>query len=458
MLLVDDDPGVLRVVGQLFERNRWSATGVTTGRAALAAYDRDRPDLVMLDLDLPDINGLDVLAALRSTDPDAMVVMLSGQGDVASAVQAMHLGAETFLAKPLEPRHFTATVERAYEKVVLRRRYQLLASRQVRDGDLATLGDSPAMRNVAQLVERYAAGAAPVLLTGETGSGKGWVAKLLHAASPRRGAPFVSVNCAGLSATFLDSELFGHERGAFTDARAQKAGLFEVADGGTLMLDEIADLAPELQPKLLTAIESQRFRRLGGTREIAVDVRLVAATHADLPAAVREGRFRADLFYRLAALPIRVPSLRERGRDDIVDLAFTILASLRQQLGRGPAQIAPDAIELLATYPWPGNVRELRNTLERAVLTAERDVELESVHFPAEMRERLDLDVAAGAGPGPGAEPENAADLSIATLERTHIQHVLELVDGNRTRAAKLLGLSRQGLYNRLALYGLLTT
>ena len=420
-------------------RHRWDVTTATDGQAGIAAYEKESPDLVMLDVGMPGQSGIDVLRLLRERDPQATVVMLSGDDDIENVVQCMQLGAEGFLPKPIQARHLEAVVERAYEKSVLRHRNRVFSERQVRDASLDSLGTSQAMREVARQIELLAEGNAPILLTGATGSGKGWIAKLVHAASRRRSAPFVALNCAGLSATFLDSELFGHEKGAFTDAKTRKQGLFEVADGGTIMLDEIGDLAPELQPKLLTVLESKRFRRLGGTHEIEVDVRLIAATHIDLVAAVKAGRFREDLYYRIAALPVHVPSLRERGRGDIVDLTMSLLGDLRRQLGRGPTTISPEALERIAAYDWPGNVRELRNVLERAMLLSSGAAEMLPQHLPLELR------------PAAGELGEPLPDdLSLKAAELRHIQRVLALVSGNRLKASKLLGMSRQTLYDRL--------
>jgi DNA-binding NtrC family response regulator len=443
VLLIDDDPRVIAAVAQVFALRGWKTISATDGRAGIALYDEARPDLVMLDLGMSGLNGMQVLQILRDHDPDATVIMLSGEGDINTAVEAMQLGAEAFLEKPFVPRHLTAVVERAYEKSVLRRRNHALAQRQVRESNLESLGSSPAMQAVAREIVLLSAGSAPILLVGETGSGKGWIAKLIHAASPRRAAPFVSINCAGLSSSFLDTELFGHEKGAFTDAKTQKQGLFEVADGGTLMLDEIGDLAPDLQPKLLTVLETRRFRRLGGTREIEVDVRLIAATHVDLAEAVRNGRFREDLYYRIAGLPVRIPALRERGRDEVAHLALQLFGTLRQQLGRGPERISADAMAQIVQYQWPGNVRELRNVLERALLLSVGEEELEPRHLPSEMRPRV------------AVRGDASNDLSLETAERAHIERVLVLAGRNRMKAAKLLGMSRQTLYNRLNEYGL---
>lgn len=437
-LVIDDEPKVLFAIGLLLERNGWSVRRAPDGRTGIEMYAADPPDIVLCDIGMPGLDGLQVLDILRSRDPGATVVLMTGGGDIETAVQAMLGGAENFLTKPSQNSHLLAVVRRALEKSELRRMNRYLAGRQVQQTSLSTLGSSPAMRELGAQIELLAAGVAPILLSGETGSGKGWVSKLIHAASPRSNAPFVSINCAGLTPTFLDSELFGHEKGAFTDAKNQKPGLFEIANGGTLMLDEIGDLSPELQPKLLTVLETQRFRRLGGTREVQVDVRLIAATHVDLAEAVKAGRFREDLFYRLAVLPLRIPALRERGRSEIAELALRLLADLRRYMGRGPSQISTGALERIVEYPWPGNVRELRNVLERALLMAGKAEKMEAEHLPM-------------LAP-PRAMPTETLsdDLSMKSVERRHIMRVLALTEGNRVQAAKLLGMSRQTLYNRV--------
>ncbi|HSH45147.1 MAG TPA: sigma 54-interacting transcriptional regulator, partial [Longimicrobiales bacterium] len=306
----------------------------------------------------------------------------------------------------------------------------------------SSLGPSPLMQEIEGRIQRLAAGDGTVLLEGETGTGKGWVARMIHDLSPRAGAPFVEVNCAGLNATFLDSELFGHERGAFTDAKVTKPGLFEVADGGTLFLDEVGDLATELQPKLLKVLESRRFRRIGGTREREVDVRLVAASNLNLREAVADGRFREDLYYRLAVLPLRLPPLRERSHEDIGELAYRLLGELRGNGGTGPDRIGDDALDILVRHRWPGNIRELRNLLERITMLAEDATVLRPHHLPPEMRRgEADMD------PGDG--------LTLEDVERRHIVRVLEVNEGNRSRTARVLGISRATLYDKLDRYGL---
>ena len=444
ILLVDDDTAVLDLLTTFFESRGWAVSRAVTGAGALEQYDRDRTGLVLLDLDLPDTSGLPVLQRLQERDPDLAVVMLTGHGDIETAVEAMRVGAENFLTKPVELQHLAAAMDRAAEKVELRRRNRLLSGAPVPPGEGDALGTSPGMQKLEEGVTRIAGGGATVLLEGETGTGKGWVARLIHERSPRAGRPFVEVNCGGLTATFLDSELFGHEKGAFTDARAAKPGLFEVADGGTIFLDEIGDLAPELQPKLLKVLESRRFRRIGGTRELSVDVRLIAATNRELKAEVAARRFREDLFYRLNVLPLRLPPLRERAPEDIAALAYRILARLRRDVDTAPARIGDDALDVLVHHAWPGNIRELRNVLERIAILADGATEVRAHHLPPEMRRGEALE-------------EQGAPLTLAEVERRHILRVLEASDGNRSRSARVLGISRATLYQNLDRYGFRT-
>jgi DNA-binding NtrC family response regulator len=449
ILLIDDDAQLLALLRQAFERLEWNVSSALDGRTGIELYERDAPDVVITDLEMPGLNGLQVVDVLRSRDPDAVVLLLTGRGNIPIAVEAIRLGAENFLTKPIDIDHLQIVAERAREKAMFRLRAARGETRgEARDepaSELAALGSSAAMRRLAEQVQLLAAGTAPMLLGGETGTGKGWLARRIHAMSPRGRGPFVEVNCAGLTATFLDSELFGHEKGAFTDAKQAKRGLFELADGGTLFLDEIGDLAPDLQPKLLTVLESRRFRRLGGTREIEVDVRLVAATNVDLREAVRARRFREDLYYRLVVVPIELPSLRERGGGEIARLARAQLADLRQRAGHGPSRITTDALLALTRYPWPGNIRELRNVLERAMLLGAYAEAIEPAHLPTEIAAAS----AAAAPPEPGA-----GDLTLAAAERGHILRVLALSGHNKVQAARALGITRQTLYTKLHEYG----
>ena len=446
ILLVDDDGVVLDLLTRFFTGRGWIVERAATGGKALERYAEARPDLVLLDLDLPDLNGIAVLQRLRARDGDVTAIMLTGHGDVGTAVEAMRVGAEDFLTKPVELDHIAAVVDRAMDRVRLRRSNRALGPEGDGPGEKpGGLGRSPEMREIADRVDRLAAGDATVLLGGETGTGKGWVARRIHDRSGRADKPFVEINCGGLSPRFLESELFGHEEGAFTDARSRKRGLFEVADGGTLFLDEIGDLTPELQPKLLKVLESQRFRRLGSTREIEVDVRLIAATNRDLSALVKTGRFREDLYYRLAVLPLSLPPLRERGAQDIAALAYNLLDQLRSRIGAGPARISDAALHHIVTYSWPGNIRELRNLLERILILADDAPAIEPGHLPPEIR----TDAAAASRPG------REQPLTLEEVERRHIATVLEHTDGNRSEAARLLGIARATLYEKLDRYDL---
>ena len=439
ILLIDDDEGVLRSIGAYFERLGAEVYREGTVKEGLDTFDRMRPDVVVLDLHLPDADGLTALEQLRAKN--AAVVLLTGHGDIQTAVQAMQLGAENFLTKPVDMPHLAAAVARISEKVRLRRQNERLAAGVAGDG-IDGLGVSSTMQELARQVKLLASSErTTALLTGESGTGKGWAARLVHRLSPRSAGPFIEVNCAGLSATFLDSELFGHERGAFTDAKEKKQGLFELADGGTLFLDEIGDLAAELQPKLLKVLETKSFRRLGGTRELTVDVRLIAATNRDLISDVNAGRFREDLYYRLSVMPLRLPAVRDRSREDRIALLTKIMADLQRQLPGSPSECSTEALDRLLSAPWPGNVREMRNVLERAMILARGQPQIALEHLPAELRRTT---------AGSRHQPQSLADVEKAQIERALRHH-----GGNRTRAAKELGISRATLINKIKAYSL---
>jgi len=453
LLLIDDDADVLRAVGDYFERIGFEVYRETSGERGLDTFARLRPDVVLLDLHLPDLGGLEVLERLRGAG--AAVILLTGQGDIATAVRAMQLGAEHFLTKPVDMGHLAAATARVLEKVHLSRQYALLRERDHQGEKPESLGVSPGMQELARQIGLLAASErTTVLLTGESGTGKGWVARLVHRLSPRASAAFVEVNCGGLSATFLESELFGHEKGAFTDAKERKLGLFELADGGTIFLDEIGDLAPELQPKLLRVLETKTFRRLGGTRELTVDVRLVAATNRELTSEVQAGRFRQDLFYRLSVMPLRLPAVRERSREDRLALVTRLLADLKPQLPGCPSECAADTLDRLLSGP--GNVREMRNVIERAMLLARGAPALGPEHLPADLRKPGGAGgVGGGGGGGGGGGERRHLPLTLADVERQHIERALRFHGGNRTRAAQELGISRATLINKIKVYAL---
>ncbi len=440
ILLIDDDADVLRAVGDYFDKIGFEVGRADAAEAGFEAFDRMRPDVVILDLHLPDIGGLEVLERLRSLG--GSVILLTGQGDIETAVRAMQLGAEHFLTKPVDLGHLAAATARVCDKIHLARENALLRARGREPEGLESLGVSPAIRELGRQVELLSASErSTVLLTGESGTGKGWVARVIHHLSPRASGPFVEVNCGGLSATFLESELFGHEKGAFTDAKERRQGLFELADRGTIFLDEIGDLAPELQPKLLKVLETKTFRRLGGTREMTVDVRLVAATNRDLVAEVRTGRFREDLYYRLSVMPLRLPAVRDRSRDDRLALLTRILSDLAPQMPGCPSATSAEALDRLLSAPWPGNVREMRNVIERAMILARGAGQIGVEHLPADLRK--------------GGGERRHQPQALAEVERVHIEKTLKFHGGNRTRAAQELGISRATLINKIKVYGL---
>jgi two-component system response regulator HydG len=425
VLVVDDDRTIRETLADFFDTLGYAARTAATaseGRQAAAAH---APDVVLADLHLPDASGLTLLEALRADDPELGVIMLTGQADVATAVRAMQRGALDFLEKPVDLDALAASVRRAAELVRLRREVSVLRAHRGDDGPAGTSLE-PAGPSLERLIELAARNDdVPVLVVGETGTGKGYVARRIHDRSPRSAQPFVEVNGASLNATFLDSELFGHERGAFTDAKQAKRGLLEVAGRGTLFLDEVGELAPEVQPKLLKVLEERVFRRLGGTAELTSEARMVAATNQPLGERVREGSFRADLYYRLQVLTLTLPALRDRPEDlDALVAAF---------LPRG-ARLSAAAYRAIERYGWPGNVRELKNTLWRAALLAE-GAAIEPRH--------LSLPQLHSGGPTTGP-------VTLAEAEARAIAAALRATEGNKLRAARLLGIARSTLLEKL--------
>lgn len=446
ILLIDDDPAILYLHSRYFQGEGWEVYRAMGGEDGLRLFSSHHPDIVLLDLNMPGMSGMEVLEKLMVHN--ATVILLTAHGGIESAVRAMQLGAENFLTKPVQMSHLGAIVTRAAEKVELHRSHRLLLEHLEHRSEAAGIGSSPQMRALSRQIELVAGSDhTTVLLQGESGTGKGWVAELLHARSPRARGPFVEINCAGLSANFLDSELFGHERGAFTDAKTLKRGLFEVANGGTLFLDEVGDLAPELQPKLLKVLENKTFRRLGGTQEIRTDVRLVAATNKDLDQEIAAGRFREDLYYRLNVLPMRLPPLRERTTEDLLELVQGLLSGLVEKHPRFTSvRISDPALAMLIRFGWPGNVRQMKNVLEHALVMSLGGEEILPEHLPAELRE---------------CEPRGTqivngfVSMTIKEMERRHMEHTLVAFGGNRTQAAAALGISRATLHYKIRDYGL---
>jgi DNA-binding NtrC family response regulator len=424
ILVVDDDALLRHGLELLLHGQGYAVVQADGVKSGIAAFKRAPPAVAIVDHQLLDGTGFDLLDAFSTHDRRVPVLVLTGSGNVEIAVEAMKRGARDFLQKPARPAALLGAVEGA------------LAERRPAAGGEGPpdpfVGASRVIRELAGEASRVAASPAPALLTGETGTGKGVLARWLHAHSPRAAGPFLDLNCAGLSAELLDSELFGHERGAFTGAVSAKVGLLEAASGGTVFLDEIGDIALPVQGRILKAIEERRFRRVGGVKDLTVDIRLVAATHRDLAERVNAGAFREDLFFRVSTLPLRLPALRER-LEDLPALAERLLA----RAGARRAALAPDALDRLREHAWPGNVRELRNVLERAL-----------VHSEGELLRAADLRLEVRAPPA-------ASGATLDEVEKAHILRVLADEDYRVAEAAERLGIPRSTLYQRLKVFGL---
>jgi two-component system response regulator HydG len=440
ILIVEDDVAVSSAMIDMLGIAGHEATAVASARDMRTYLEERTPELVLLDLGLPDADGLDLLSEIQTSDELVSVVVVTGTSDVATVVEAMRLGAQDFLPKPIAAQGLVEAVDRSLERHRFKR-HRLVYQRRVKSRESAPLpdliGSSPDIENVRTLAARVAGTDSSVLVLGESGTGKGLVARGIHRMSSRAAGPFVAVNCASIQTQLLESELFGHEKGAFTGAVDRKTGLLEVADGGTLFLDEVSEMDVQSQGKLLTAVEERAFRRVGGVRQIDVNVRLLAATHRDLMARVGEGLFREDLFYRLNVFQINIPPLRERG-DDVLELARHFVSQLNPILGRSIERVSDQAAAALLGSRWPGNVRELRNVIERAAILCDgRCIEL--THLPPDL---------AGAAHGASSD-----DRSLAELEAEHIARVVRRPGVSMRQAAETLGISRSTLYLKMAQY-----
>jgi DNA-binding NtrC family response regulator len=444
VLVVDDEPGVRASVKVILERE-CEIVEVADGLSALALAGSRAIDLCFLDIRLPGMEGIEVLGRLRQLDPSLPVVLVTAVRTVRTAVEAMKLGAYDYLTKPFGVDELRRVAQRALERRALEREVRYLRDELARHEGLEELvGASPPMRRLYATIRQVATTTATVLLLGESGTGKELVARAIHRQGPRHRRPFVAVNCGALPAELIESELFGHEKGAFTGATARKPGKFEIAHGGTVFLDEIATLRVDLQAKLLRAIQEREIEGVGSTRSARVDVRFIAATNADLRRAVATRQFREDLYYRLNVVPITVPPLRER-REDIVPLAYHFLAKYARRFGRPVTRISPGALTLLQQYHWPGNVRELENIVERSVaLAADGVVQLDGIP----------VDLALGA-PRPASDDPRGFREARREFERQLILRALDRAGGNQTEAARQLGLHRNTLTVKMARLGL---
>ncbi len=453
VVLIDDDSGLREVLAFALREQGHRVEAAGDGESGLSLVGSFHPEVVITDLKMPGIDGLEVVRRVRESDLTVPVIVLTAFGSIEDAVEAMKRGATDYLTKPYNRDELKLTIETAIErrKLVLENRALRHRLREQTRG-VEIVHASPAMSRVLETVRRIAPSDATVLLTGESGTGKEVIAHALHAESDRWEMPFIAVNCAAIPRDLLESELFGHVRGAFTGAVKDKPGKFQRADGGTLFLDEIGDLAPELQTKLLRVIESGEVDVLGGRKPVEVDVRLIAATNADLEARVREGAFRGDLYYRLNVIPIRIPPLRER-RDDIPALWNYFV---RKYGGGSEVQSSPDLIRALMSMPWKGNVRELANACQRMVLLRTSDL-LRAEDLPREVREAAGERFPSGRSPALdgflGSLPDDA--LSLPDVEREIIVRALDKHGGNRTRTAEYLGIPRHILIYRLEKFGI---
>jgi two-component system response regulator HydG len=444
VLLVDDEASTRTALSRLLERTGYDVDAVPDGGAALERLGEVPPDLVVTDLDMPVMNGLELLAALRERARDLPVIVVTGAADVRSAVSAMRAGAVDYLTKPVDADELALAIGRAIEARNVRVENEVLR-REVREkygeGIQGLLGTSPAMQKVYRMTKQVAPSRANVLITGESGTGKGELARAIHALSPRSERPFVAVHCAALAETLLESELFGHEKGSFTGADRRRIGRFEQAHGGTVFLDEIGEIPPPTQVRLLTVLQERRFERVGGNDSVEVDVRIIAATNRDLARDVANGRFREDLFYRLNVVAIEMPPLRLRGGDVLV-LAEHFLRRFALENHKPIAGFSDRARTKIRSYGWPGNVRELENAIERAVVLCDGDV-IDEDHLPY------------GASAGPALDGIAIPGATMAEIERAAILKTLESVDGSTVRAAELLDISVRTIQYRLHEYGL---
>jgi two-component system, NtrC family, response regulator HydG len=437
ILIVDDELVVRDSLGKWFTTEGYTVKTVGSAHEALSSFQPGTWDVALIDIKMPGTDGIELQHRLREADPDLVVIIMTGYASVESAVQALKQGAYDYITKPFDPDELVHLVgnavkhRRAQQEVIqLREHLQEVLPRT------EIIGNSPAMKRILESIEMVAPTDSTVLITGESGSGKEVVARAIHAASPRRLMPFMAIHCGALTETLLESELFGHERGAFTGAQARRKGKFEVADGGTVFLDEIGDISLKTQTDLLRVLQEKEIVRVGGNQPIKVDFRCVAASNRDLDAMVKEGTFRFDLFYRLNVFRIHIPPLRER-REDIPMLAEALLRKHATSMNRPAPPLSREAVNLLLQYDWPGNIRELENAIERALVIS-RGAEIQPQDFPFYQPSGL---------PVSGRRLED--------IDRAHIERILEETQWNFTHAAQILGIDRSTLYNKTKSYGL---
>jgi len=451
IMVVDDEHLIRWSLEQNLKKQGYEVVTAASGEDALKLLKDDAPDLMLLDIQLPGIDGLTVLERVKEMEEEIIVIMVTALGVLETAVKAMRMGAYDYINKPFNLDELAIVIKKALENGELKREVAHLRSEQSRKyGSGSIIGRSRHMQNVLAMVEKVAkSDAGTILIQGESGTGKELIAKAIHYQSGRVERPFMAINCAAVPETLLESELMGHERGAFTDAKVQKKGLLEMADGGTLFLDEIGDMAPGMQAKLLRVLEDRSFRRVGGTKDIQVDVRIISATNKDLLQAIEEKVFRADLYYRIQVIPIHLPALRER-RDDIMPLVEHFIAHFNREFGKSVKGVSKMAEKFLTEYAWPGNIRELRNIIERAIIL-ENEETLLLEHLPQELVAKT-----GGSSVGPFSVHLPEEGIDIEDVERELIRQALETSEGNQSKAAKKLNLGIDAFRYRMKKFGFL--
>jgi DNA-binding NtrC family response regulator len=452
-ILVIDDEKLLRwSIEQNLSKEGYTVLSAEKGLEGLGVFKEEMPDITLLDIHLPDVSGITVLEGIKEIDKHSLVVMITAFGDVQTAVKTIKLGAYDFLEKPFNMDKLKILVGKALETASLRQEVsQFRMNLKSKYGFDSVIGESAEMKRVFELISKIAqSDATTIFLTGESGTGKDLIAKVVHYQSSRVEKPFMEINCTALPENLVESELFGHERGAFTDAKVMKKGLFELADGGTVFLDEIGDMMPGTQAKLLKVIENKSFKRIGGTKDIEVDVRIIAATNKNMTEGVKKGTFREDLYYRLKVIPVELPPLRDRD-EDIVRLADYFIDTFNKEFKKNVKGLSKETKKCFTDYPWPGNVRELKNVIERAMILGSEDHVLPE-HLPLEMTSQevmaqnvqgIDMRIPPGG-------------IDIEEVEKELIRQALDIVRGNQTKAARLLNLSRDTLRYRMQKFGFL--
>ncbi len=452
ILVIDDERFITKSLKQHLEKEGCEVFTAESGEEGLEIFKSDAPDIVLLDLNMPGIGGIETLKTIKRLNNDVIAIIITAHGDIETAVSATKLGAYDFVEKPFELNRISVLIKKAMETVHLKREVSFLRGEKHDTYSFDNIiGQSPAMKEVITLAKKVAASDAnTILIQGESGTGKSLLARSMHYHSPRAKEPFVEITCTAIPEALIESELFGHEKGSFTDAKVAKKGLFEVASGGTIYLDEIGDIKLAVQAKLLRALEEKTFKRVGGLKDIKVNVRIVATTNKkNLEGAVKDGTFRADLYYRLKVFPIFIIPLRER-KEDIIPMAMHHIMKFNKEFGKNVNSISPEAEKLMINYPWFGNAREVRNVVERICILEDTDI-VYPEHLPSEIvdyEEKESLEASAIDLPTEG--------LSLKNVEKDLIAQALKKADGNQTKAAKLLGISRDALRYKMQKFDLI--